>query len=350
MRGESPEDFRPKTIADLNEMALAYRADILADAFRGRIPTAVELANITEELGVEIATAVFLRTLQNAPILGEFARQARSFDFKDWDGQSVRAARVEVSVIASNLFQADRAWGDHVDEWRAWARDLGFTTEMIETDPRRSVAANARVIFEFLARSPSRPRIIVTYGQGAAEFRYLLHRRVNRDPQDLIPEEISMIRGWLNVCGAFSGSHSSRYFQENRVRRLLARLRMKVAGRNPIALAETSSTFPLWRRPIPTLPGLKIASLLGVPYAAQVPVTMQTMYRELAKHQPNDGAVTIGDAMAIPGFLVPVPGMSHRAPSALLEPMFKRTLAVLWQTIEAGHLKEGHASLPSENR
>lgn len=321
--------FRVGGSGDLTEMELAHKASILAQAFQGRLPTTNELKNITEELGLELATAVFSRTLQDSNVHGPFSRAVRTFDFRGWDAVTARAAKVEVAIVASNLFQSGRKWGDHVEDWRMWARDLGFTTDVIETDPRRSVAANARLIFEYLARSPNRRRIVVTYGQGSAEFRYLLHRRVYREAIDPIPEEVSQICGWINICGAFGGASSSRYFQENRVRRLLARLRMKVAGRNPITLAETSSLFPLWRKPLPVLPGLEIASIVGVPYRNQIPVGLFNLYNEIGKTVPNDGAVSVIEACAHPGAIVAVPGLTHRAENVQLEPVFKRTLAVV---------------------
>jgi hypothetical protein len=336
MKDATPGDFRPKSDLDKTDMALAYRADYLAKAFQGRLPTAAELKNITEELGIEVATAVFLKTVQDSNTHGPFAREVRSFDFKGWDTLASKAAAIEVAVVASNLFQSGRKWGDHVDEYRTWARDLGFTTDVIETDPRRSVASNARVIFEYLARSPTRPRIILTYGQGSAEFRYMLHRRVNRDPSEMLPEEIENVRGWLSICGAFSGASSSRHIQENRISRLLARLRMKVAGRNPVALAETSSNFPLWRMPLPLPPKLSIASIVGVPYRAQVPLGINVLYDEIAKSSPNDGCVSVIEASAHPGLLMPVQGLHHRAPASMLEPYFKRTLAVLSRAIVVG--------------
>jgi hypothetical protein len=332
--------FRPSSESDLTEMALAHKAAQLAPAFCGRIPTAVELTNITEELGVEIASALYLRTLQDSLVHGPFWRHVRTFDFRQWNKTQARESKIEVVIVASNLFQSGRAWGDHVEEWRSWARDLGFTTDVIETDPRRSVASNARVIFEYLARSPNRRRIIVTYGQGSAEFRYLLHRRVNRDEHDPLPEEVAQICGWINVCGAFAGASSSRYFQESRVRRLLSRLRMKVAGRNPITLAETTSVFPLWRKPLPVIPGIQVVSILGLPQRSQIPVSLLPTFNELAGKCPNDGAVTVCEAAAHLGQVVAIPGMSHRADSFYLEPIFRRTLAVVGETLFA----------PSENK
>jgi hypothetical protein len=310
------------------------------------------LSNIVEELGVELATAVFLRSLQDANVHGTFWRDVRGLELSTIDRAANRG--IEVAVVASNMYLSARKWGDHVETWRAWARRLGFQTEVIETDPRRSIAANARMIFEYLARSPHRPRIIATYGQGSAEFRYLLQRRVNREtshrpPNQMLsqlPEELAGVRGWINVCGAFSGAGSSRALQGHRLSRLLMRLRMKVAGRNPITLAETSSAFPIWHKPLVVPPRLCIASLIGVPYRWQVPVQLQLHYDALAKTTPSDGVVGVFEAAAYPGLIVPIAGMSHRAPATLLEPIFSRTLALMARDLDLDREPFGLRSIP----
>lgn len=332
------ESLKPTDRADFSEVALNRKADLLAQAFQGRLPSQSELKNITEELGVEIATAVFARAAHESNVHGAFAREVRSFDFLKWNRSSANA--VEVTIVASSFFQSGRRWGDHIEKWRAWARELGFTTDVIETDPRRSIAANARYIFEHLARSPGRQRIIVTYGQGATELRYLLHRRVNRDPTELIPEELENIRGWLSVCGGFGGASSSRFLQEHRLSRLLFRLRMKVAGRNPIALAETSTAFPLWKKQLPMIPGMNIVSLIGLPYRWHLGKGLSTFYDAIGKTLPNDGVVSVYEAAAYPGLLVPVLGMDHRAQDEKLEPHFKRVLATMAHSIGVGRIPE----------
>lgn len=330
---DSIEDFRPQAETDFSEVALARKAELLLKAFNGRLPTTAELINITEELGVELGTAVFLRSLQESNTHGAFLRKLRAFSLDGLD-RSI-CGDFEVAIVASNLFQSGRRWGDHAATWRSWARELEFKTEVIETDPRRSVAANARVIFEHLARSPERPRFVVTYGQGSAEMRYLLHRRVNRDPVEPLPEELENVRGWISICGAFGGASSSRLLQENRLQRLLVRLRMKVAGRNPITLAETTPTFPLWRKPLPVPKGMAIVSVVGAPQRWQVSRGLRLSYDAIAAHCPNDGLVNVLEASAYPGLLVPVAGMEHRASDAALEPVFKRILAVMAMDLQS---------------
>lgn len=324
---DSIEAFRPQAEADFSEVALTRKADLILEAFGGRMPTAPELLNISEELGVELATAVYLRSLQESETHGALNRKLRAFDLNQWNPAS--AGDVEVTIIASNFLLSGRRWGAHVEPWRAWARELGLKSEVIETDPRRSVAANARLIFEFLTRDPDTPRLIVSYGQGSAEMRYLLHRRVNRDPANPLPEELENVRGWISVCGACSGATWSQMIQASRLQHLLFRLRMKVAGRNPITLAETSPAFPLWRKPMPVPKGMAVISIIGVPYRWQVSKGLRPSYDRMATKFPNDGLVHVFEAAAYPGLIVPLSGLDHSAADAVLEPVLKRLFAIL---------------------
>lgn len=324
---DSIEAFRPREAADFNEVALARKAEILLEAFHGRMPTGSELLNISEELGVELATAVYLRALQESNTHGALIRDLRAFELNKWNRSA--AEGLEVAIVASNFFHSGRRWGDHVEPWRTWASELGFKTDSIDTDPRFSVAANARVILDFLRSDPDTPRLIVSYGQGSAEMRYLLQRQV---------KELENVRGWISVCGACDGATSSEIFLEDNLPNLILRLRMKLAGRNPITLTETAPNFPFWRNPMPVPKGMAVVSIVGVPYRWQVAKKLRRLYDRMAAKGPNDGVVSIFDAAAYPGWIVPLSGLDHRASDAVLEPVLKRLFAVL--AVERFQLKK----------
>lgn len=315
---DSIEAFRPREAADFTEVALTRKAEILLEAFHGRMPTGSELLNISEELGVELATAVYIRALQESNTHGSLIRKLRAFELNKWSRSA--AGDLEVAVVASNFFHSGRRWGDHVEPWRNWARELGFKTASIDTDPQLSVAANARVILEFLRNDPDTPRLIVSYGQGSAEMRYLLQRRV---------KELENVRGWISVCGACDGLTSSQIFLEDNLPNLFLRLRMKLAGRNPITLTETSPDFPFWQNPMPVPKGMAVISIVGVPYRWQVAKRLRRLYDRLSVKGPNDGLVSIFEAAAYPSLIVPLGGLDHRASDIVLEPVLKRLFAVL---------------------
>lgn len=315
---------------DTNPMSLLRRAIPIAEAFQGRVPLRSELRELTRELGVELATSVFQRAVLNSDLHGPFTREVRAFDLSDRSILSRLASGFEVTVVASNLYQSGRTWGDHVEEWRGWAREMGFTTDAIATDPRASVAANARHISNHLSETKHPHRILVTYGQGASEFRFLLDRKLRRDAESVsrTGNELSTVRAWINVCGSFGGAMASDRLLKGFINRKMNRFEMRLKGRNPLVLDETSTQSPLWKN-APSVPSqMLVASLVGIPLLSQIPAGLITSYREIAQVEPNDGAVAVMDAVAHPGLIVPAPGLSHRAESVVLEPVFRRLLAM----------------------
>ena len=304
-------------------------ANQLGAVFEGRLPTARELENITEELGVAMATGILLKILQDSPLHGEFARRMRDEEPSAAKARPARMNECEVAVIASNHFASGREWGDHVDAWRAWARELGYTTEVIETQKSLSVAENARRIREFLKANPHPKRLLVSYGQGSAEFRYLLHRLRALNALD----EVDGIRSWLNVCGAVYGSSYSAYLNESLFRRMLSKWQLQWSGRSPLVLSETSNLYPLWKELPPIPRHLTTINLVGLAEASDLPQGFRFPFDLLAKSQPNDGVVRFLEAVAHPGFIVPVQGMSHRLIDYKLKPALQRSLLVLGRAL-----------------
>ncbi len=327
---DSPARLRPTRPEDFSEMALAQKASQLGEVFEGRVPSARELENITEELGVELATAIVLKILQDSPVHGEFGRRMRAIDPADPLDRSSLTNEIEVTVVASNHFRSGRKWGDHVDTWRAWARDIGFKTDVIETLPGSSVAENARLIREMLTGGHRTRRIIVTYGQGASEFRYLLHRLRALNGM----HELNDVRGWLNICGSFNGSSASRYYDQNVFRRSLEKIRLRLSGRNPSTVSETSSSFLMWRYPTGIPRELITVSLVGLPMRWQISRGLYFLYDQISRRQPNDGVVSFLEATAQPGVIVPISGMSHHAAEMKLRPVFQRTLLLMANSLE----------------
>mgnify|MGYP001251206408 CR=1 FL=1 len=340
---ESIEAFRPREKADFSEVALARKAEQVLEAFDGRQPTRSELLNITEELGVELGTAVYLRSLQESGTHGALIRKLRSFDLSRW--QKARAGGIEIAIVASNFVQSGRRWGSHADTWRAWARELGFKTDVVETDPRLSVAANAHLIAEYLRQAPNTPRLIVSYGQGSAEMRYVLQRCVSRNHGESVPFELENVLGWISVCGACGGSALSRMANESFWLGAWLRLRMWLAGRNAVTLKETEPGFPLWQKPMPVPKGMAVISVVGVPYRWQVSRFLRVPYEWIGAQWPNDGVVSVYEASAYPGLIVPLGGLDHRAKDTVLEPVLKRLFAVLAvENFEKAQMVEGKPS------
>ena len=311
------------------QMSLLLRAIPIVQQMAGRLPTADELRQITREYGLEFANVILLQAAAENPLHGPFARQVRSAASKT--GSRELANKFEVTLVASNLSQSGRAWGDHVEEWRQWARGLGFKTDDIQTNPGFSVSENARLIKRHLIDHQSQNRIFVTYGQGTSELRLLFDKSLsNRDKQ--FPE-LSQIRGWINICGSFAGSAWCKKINENFLHALVSRLSLRLAGRNPSVLLETSSDFTLWRRSINVPANMLATSIVGISSLKQMPFHLRKSFSYLSTMGPNDGAVLALDAIAHPGLFFPVQGLTQKAESELLKPILERLLIATAQTM-----------------
>lgn len=332
-----------RDISEESAVERLYRAIPIVEKLKGRLPTPKEISDLISEYGYEFAATVFTRAVNESELHGEFAKEVRLFDLKKWQAKKNLAARFEVTVVASNLYQSSQRWGSHVETWRRWARSMGFTTDVIETSPRASVAQNARVISDHLLENPHPHRILVTYGQGASEVRYLFQRRLERveknssagQRENQTGSELGSLRAWLNICGSFGGASSSEYMLRNPLARVYHSAAMRMKGRNPLVLKETSPTFPLWRKAAQVPTETLIASVVGIPLGLQVPVELRDFQKVLSRNKLSDGAVSVFESWAHPGLLVPVAGLSHRADNHLLEPVFKRLLAVTAEIMSA---------------
>lgn len=341
MRAQSPDDLRPKTDEDLTEVALAWRGAQIAEVFAGRLPSTKELRDLNQELGVEVATSAFLQAAAKATGHGELSREVRSFEL-DAVTRELRstANRHELLFIHSQLPQCGRKWGDHVETWRGWARAMGFTTDDVPTDPRATVSANARAILDYLKKNPHPNRIVVTYGQGASELRLLLQRSWGERGTGTESEfsikrrELAGLRGWISVCGSFGGAAASGLATAKPWTWWASALRLRVAGRHPLVLKETSPSFSMWRTPPKFPEGFVAVSVVGVPYLSQVPLSLRASYEAIAKALPNDGVVAVNEALVPGGLVLPIQGMSHRAEDVKLEPVFKRLLGTLALKLE----------------
>jgi hypothetical protein len=337
-------------LCDLSDVKLRYRAGAFMAGLQGRIPGRQELNDIVEQYGVGVATAVWVRAVQESPLHGGFGRELMGLDLSHEFAASKKiAAQYEVTVVASTSALGFREWGAHVDEWRGWAREIGFTTEVIATNSRNNVDENARFISEFLNNNPHHKRIIVTYGQGATELRQLLERRLRDTSAGLPTQDLKGVAAWISVCGSFAGATSSSLALKNWFSKILARLKLSLKGQNPKALSETSSESWIWKGEVPLPRDVFVASVIAAPVLPQIlrqnwrqnlaqnlkAKSMLRQYLKIAKQDPNDGVLTLTECIVNPSVIVPVPGMNHNADAMKLKPVLQRLLALTVRTLES---------------
>ena len=322
-----PETSSEPSLPNLRESSdrtvvnLAHKSALIVEAFPDRIPNARELADMTRAFGPDLVTMSLTKILaQVSPNKYFLDRVDRIYRDLRLDGR----VRDENDKTAALVPQTDRAelcviesvddltpgakWGGHVETWRSWARSVGLTTDVIQTESKNSLLANADVIRRELALQPHDRRIIATVGRGGAEFRLLLEQLLKTAPHEL--EGIQM---WINVAGLIRGGSGV----AGRHRRWWRRKTHALSHTNPRLRAE------------PELHGLPFVcvSMVGFPALVEVPVGLKGSFAEMAKSSPNDGLATFHESIIRPGYVVPVPGMSHAAESARLKPWFQAVLA-----------------------
>ena len=334
------EKSRIRHPSDLTQVGLKIRASEISEAFKERLPLRKELSDIQEHFGLEIATTVLLKALETIPAYRAFNNRVLRAPAVLPPELREKARKFEVMVVASNLDQSGRKWGDHVEPWTSWARSMGFTTDFVPTEPRHSVSENARLIHHYLINHPHPNRIIVTYGQGASELKMLLlHQYGIRGKSSGAGEKsLDSVRLWLNIAGAFGGVASNRYLARTKAMDFLNRYRFAFFGRNPIVLDELGTTNSYFKQ-TPNFPAtLSVANIIGLPLRSEVPVRLLRLYHYLAnvaKMGPTDGVLAFYDMIAHPGMIVPVPGMAHTLDPIKLEPIFRRTLHVFLESMTA---------------
>ncbi len=321
--------------SDLTLVNLTHKSAMIVDAFPDRIPNARELKDMTRAFGLELVSVSLAKILStvspNKFFLERVDRHYRDIRL-DSRGVSQRMVthanvpqdeRAELCVIESvSPLTPGAKWGAHVEEWRSWGRRAGLTTDVIQTNKNNSLIANAEVIRKELANQPHDRRIIATIGQGSAEFRLLLEQLLKTAPHEL--EGIQM---WINVSGLVRGGSGIANRRSSWWTRKTMALTCALRGW-PASIGRQLSSLNPRLRVEPELRGLPFVcvSMVGFPSVTQVPAGLKGEFIELARTGPNDGVAHFHESIIRPGYVVPIPGMSHRSESERLGPWFQAVL------------------------
>lgn len=338
--------------SDRTVLNLAHKSAMIVDAFPDRIPNARELEDMTRAFGYDLVSMALVKILANVSPNRYFLERvdrvyrdiqvSASLDRQLAPGKKVSekrasttdgmmsmdttpvAERAELCVIESvDPLTPGARWGDHVERWRSWGRRAGLTTDVIQTDKNNSLLANAEKIRRELALQPHDRRVIATVGQGSAEFRLLMEQLLKT-----APDELHGIQMWVNVAGLVRGgsgvSLKRRPWWDRKMLEVSTRLRGW-----PRSMSHQLSHLNPRLRTEPELRGLPFicVSMVGLPSVRDVPSGLKSSFLELAKQGPNDGLATFHESIVRPGYIVPVPGMSHRAEADRLGPWFQAVLS-----------------------
>ncbi|CAN5617632.1 hypothetical protein BH10BDE1_BH10BDE1_08940 [soil metagenome] len=332
--------------SDRTTVNLAHKSAMIIDAFPDRIPNARELEDMTRAFGVELVSMALGKILAsvspNRFFLERVDRVYRNIRLTVGRERGSKAAQVnvqatptldrrglplderaELCIIESvDPLTPNATWGGHVDTWRSWGRKAGLTTDVIQTEKKNSLLANAEIIRRELSLQPHDRRIIATVGQGSAEFRLLLEQLLKT-----APEELHGIQMWINVSGLIRGGSGVNRTRRSWWSRKMMGLNHAMRGWPSSMAHQLSHTNPRLRLE-PELHGLPFVcvSMVGFPTIGDVPGAMKMSFLEMNRVAPNDGLAYFHESILRPGYIVPVPGMSHRSEPDKLGPWFQAVL------------------------
>lgn len=313
--------------SDIQVLNLAHKATQIIEAFPDRHPNPRELEEITRVFGLDLATVALVKILSqispNRFFLERVDQAYRDLKSKDYTVQRTELGKLtpELCVIESHdPFAPGSAWGKHVEQWRAWARECGYTTEVIRTKPGNHPLENADLIRKQLSEMPHDNRIVATLGQGGAEFRILVEKLLKS-----APHELHGIQMWLNVAGLVRGASGPQ--APNKIDKKINGFGYRLRGW-PSDIAGYLSSANARLAIEPDFSGLTFVcvSMVGLPNILSAPVGIKGAFQSLGINGPNDGVAMFHESIVRPGYIVPVSGMSHRAESERLGPWLKSVL------------------------
>lgn len=318
-------------------VALLKNVEPLVSAFLDRWPTAKELKEVSDQFGVDAASLmveeIARRIAPNGLFLSEIARQmplafrgqAKAIRVEEREAARHSHAGTEICFVESNdsVAVAGSEWGGHVETWRSWVRENGFTTDRIATRHDATVFENAQAIRDHLLESHHSNRILISVGRGSVEVLAALsdlYRGRLSSSERMVPLGV---RAWVNVAGPVLSLKEERRSDRTLADRALGKLGQSFRlGRMQFNLPFgarasllSSARVDLTDAEFARLGNqLTLTSIVGLANLATVPLGTKRKWLDLAeKLGPNDGLYSPLECMAPGGFVVPVAGLSHAA-------------------------------------
>ena len=285
--------------APIDEVALARQAESYVAGFGGRMPVAGELAELSRDHGIDLATMVFYQAVRAADGNKAFV------DAVDRQAIGATAGRKITLLILPALFYKEHpeVGGDGAHIASA-AKACGIDTRTVPTISRGGIDGDLPIILQALQGVTDGEIWVMTLSKGAAEWRCLL--------QDHADEAaLRRVTTWFNVGGLPNGCHLVDVMTGSRLRRVKARAFCKVIRMDYTSFCEFGTGNPRLQENVQAPAHMRVINIVGAPLTSHVEKSMQTRFLMLKRLGPNDGMVLLPDALWLPGDVYPVLGADH---------------------------------------
>jgi hypothetical protein len=254
--------------------------------------------------GIDAAIKRLYDQVLNSPSHGRFIREVDQTPARDIPGTN----RVTVAVVPGALYRSYPHTEADGRRFVAAARRLGFRTELVPLLEFGAVAANAKILLDWLTsyrRATGGKIILASLSKGSAEV-----KRALTDPA--AAEAFADVVAWLNLSGVPDGSWMVNRMTRNRWSRFVTRLTCRWVRADYDVFCSLAATGapPPWP-PIPA--HVKVVHVVGFPLRAHLTGRVaRRNFNRLAPLGPNDGGgVLLADTLRWPGHLYPAFGADH---------------------------------------
>lgn len=287
-----------------SETSLLQRAANWPDHSMLESLTAETLQQITNNEGVDFATALLFDRFQRSPRHAEFIRRINSL--RQSSSATRTTIKAKVIIVPGALYRERPDMGGDGQLVREVAASFGYETDLIPLASFGSVAENARLIRSWFNQHLPERVILVSLSKGGADLKMAL----------AAPEAPALFRSvvaWINVCGPLDGSHMANWILASRWRTVFVRAKCRLQRRDFRFITDLRHDLagPL-DCPLRLPPSTKMFSLIGFPLQSHMTTPFSRFcHRTLAAHGPNDGTTSLSDLNTWPGDIFPAWGMDH---------------------------------------
>src|SRR5262245_1619678 len=260
------------------------------------------LKTLSRREGINSATTLFYEQVRNSLPHAPFIRRVDELRHLPLPGRRLRAT---VAIAPGAFYREFPHTGADGQILIEQAKKLGAATCVIPTGSTGTLADNARQIVDWLASRPrDEPIILGSVSKGGSDIKLALAHA---------PDTFRNVVAWINVCGILSGSPMVDWLRNHklpylfyRLLFLLRRLDFRVIGdlnHGAGAPLDFDLVLP---------PHLKTVHVIGFPLEEHLTNRLaRTCHSRIADCGPNDGAIVLADACAVPGLIYPVWGSDH---------------------------------------
>jgi hypothetical protein len=289
---------------------LARLPDLKPWANHGALPTFDELHDLTQQHGIDVATAVAFDAV---------ARHEKHHAFVDEvDRERSQPSQVQASgncgvAFVPNLgFVLDSKSRDVGRRIANAAESLGLAVVEIGTDPTSALAQNGAAICDALLAMPFDRIVVVSLSKGSADVKIALEQPAAR-------EAFSRVSAWLNVCGLLDGSPvvnwllANEQAAEDQLLQWFHRLEPQQVKKILAACRECGrGLMSQLARELELPPHIQMFSVIAFPTSDTLSYDHTRVFHSLMSADgPNDGFGLIADQISTPGVIYPVWGADH---------------------------------------